>query len=105
MAGDPTRICAVDDLAEGGIKPFEVEGIQFLLARRGDRIYALENCCSHDGAQLSDGDLVDGQIQCARHGGRFDLSTGEATQMPAIAGIGSFRVEMNNGDIYIYLKE
>lgn len=99
------RVCAESELAEGEIKSFDIEGKNFLIARYGDRIYALEDTCSHDGARLSDGDLVDGQIQCSRHGGRFDLNTGEATQMPAVMGIESYKVETRHGDIYVALKK
>ena len=105
MAESPVRVCTEDDIAEGDIRAFEAEGIEFLLARRDGRIFALENCCSHDGAQLSDGDLVNGEIQCARHGGKFDLATGEATQMPAIAGIESYRVEVRGGEVFVHLNE
>jgi 3-phenylpropionate/trans-cinnamate dioxygenase ferredoxin subunit len=101
----PVRVCPAGELVDGEIKSFNIDGETFLLARRGEKIYALEDTCSHDGAELSDGDLVDGQIQCARHGGRFDLKTGEATQMPAIAGIKSYNVEIRDGDIYVSPKK
>jgi len=99
------RLCPVSELGDGEIKSFNVDDENILLARRRDKIYALEDTCSHDGAELSDGDLVDGQIQCARHGGRFDLETGEATQMPAIVGIKSFDVEIRDGDVYVTPKK
>lgn len=99
------RVCPADELADGEIRSFDIEGETFILARRGDKIYALEDTCSHDGAELRDGDLVDGQIQCARHGGRFELETGQATQMPAVVGIESYDVEIINGDVYVSLKK
>jgi 3-phenylpropionate/trans-cinnamate dioxygenase ferredoxin subunit len=99
------RVCAEGEVVEGEIRSFNIEGNNIMIARHRDKIYALENTCSHDGAELSDGDLVDGQIQCSRHGGRFDLKTGEATQMPAITGIESYRVEIKQGDIYVALKK
>ncbi len=99
------RVCAENEVAEGEIRSFNIEGNNIMIARQRDKIYALDDTCSHDGAELSDGDLVDGQIQCSRHGGRFDLKTGEATQMPAIMGIESYRVEIRQGDIYVALKK
>jgi len=104
MTEDFVRVCGESDIAEGEIKAFDIEGKSILLARRGDKIYALEDSCSHDGAELSDGDLVNGQIQCARHGGRFELETGAAAQMPAVVGIESFKVEIKDGEIYVSIK-
>jgi len=97
------KVCSDNEIAEGEIKSFAVNGGNIILARSGGQVYALEDTCSHDGALLSDGDLVDGQIQCCRHGGRFDLKTGDATQMPAIVGIESYDVEIRDGNIYVSL--
>ncbi len=99
------RVCSAGELAEGEIRSFDIEGDNILLARHGDKVFALADTCSHDGAELSDGDLVNGQIQCARHGGRFNLETGEATQMPAVVGIKSYDVEIRDGDIYVARKK
>ena len=97
------KVCPENEIAEGEIKSFAVNGASIILARSGGQVYALEDTCSHDGALLSDGDLVDSEIQCCRHGGRFDLKTGNATQMPAIVGIESYDVEIRDGDIYVAL--
>lgn len=104
MSENQVKVCSEKEIAEGEIKAFGVNGANIILARSGGRVYALEDTCSHDGALLSDGDLVDGEIQCCRHGGRFDLETGRATQMPAIVGIESYAVEIKDGDIYVSLK-
>ena len=101
--GGLTRICNNDELAEGEIKNFKFDDISILLTRKNDKVYALEDVCSHDGAELSDGDLVDNDIQCARHGARFDLGSGQATRMPAIVGIVNFNVVINNGEIFVEL--
>ena len=99
------KVCSEKEIFDGEIKSFNLNGSSIILARSGDQIYALENTCTHDGAELNDGDLVDGQIQCSRHGGRFDLETGEATQMPAVVGIDSYQVEIIDGDVYVSLEK
>ena len=98
-------VCSKNEITEGEIKGFRIEDTKILIAKYDNEFYALEDTCSHDGAELSDGDLVDCQIQCQRHGGRFDLKTGEATQLPAIVGINSYDVKVENGDIYIQLRD
>jgi 3-phenylpropionate/trans-cinnamate dioxygenase ferredoxin subunit len=99
------KVCGENEIADGEIKSFKFGDTTVLIAKYKNEVYALDDVCSHDGAELSDGDLVDCQIQCQRHGARFDLKTGEATQMPAIVGIKSFKVKIESGDIFIELKD
>jgi len=104
MTSDFVRICAEDELAEGEIMPVKFEDKRILLARYDGEVYAIDDICSHDGGELGDGDLVDGQIQCPRHGARFDLKTGAATRMPAIIGIDSYETKIEDGAIFIGRK-
>ena len=99
------KVCPEEKIAEGEIKAYFIKGKSILFARQNGKIYALDDVCSHDGAKLHDGDVVGNEIQCARHGGRFDLATGNATQMPAIFGIKSYDVEVKDGNIYIFLDK
>ena len=94
-------VCSEKEVADGAIVTVRIDGKSILLARHQGEIYALDDVCSHDEGQLGDGDLVDGQIQCPRHGARFDLKTGGATRMPAIVGIGIYKVKVENGEVYV----
>ncbi len=99
-----TRICSDDEIAEGMVKTFKVEDKAIAVARYDGVVYAVDNICTHDGGELGTGDVIKGQIQCPRHGARFDLKTGKATQMPAVIGIGNYRVKIENGDILVALS-
>jgi 3-phenylpropionate/trans-cinnamate dioxygenase ferredoxin subunit len=105
MSENSIKVCSESEIAAGEIRRFDINGSQIILARSGGQVYALQDTCSHDGAELGDGDLVDNQIQCSRHGGRFDLKTGEATQMPAVVGIDSYKVEIQDGDVYVSMEK
>ncbi len=105
MSDDYLKTCSEDEITDGDLKTVSANGVSVLLVRYDGKIYALEDCCTHDGAELSDGDLVEGQVQCSRHGARFDLKTGEATQMPAIVGIETFKVEIRDGDVYVAVNK
>ena len=41
-----------------------------------------DGLCTHAKVHLADGALVDGQIECPKHNGRFDARTGEVTRKP-----------------------
>jgi 3-phenylpropionate/trans-cinnamate dioxygenase ferredoxin subunit len=101
MVGRFIKIGRATDIGEGEIKMFKSGDLNMLLTCHNGEIFALDNVCSHDGAPLGEGILVDGQIECPRHGARFDIKTGSATRMPAIAGINSYEIKIENGDILV----
>ena len=41
-----------------------------------------DGLCTHAEVHLADGAIVDGQIECPKHNGRFDAATGEPTRKP-----------------------
>lgn len=67
-------------------KPTRVEhdGVPILLVRRGTKIFALAETCSHFGAPLSEGTLVGDSIVCPWHMSRFALADGSVINGPAV---------------------
>jgi len=53
------------------------------VARSGGAYFAIEDICTHDGAELTGGAIEGTEIICPRHGARFCLRTGEALSPPA----------------------
>jgi 3-phenylpropionate/trans-cinnamate dioxygenase ferredoxin subunit len=101
MVAEFVRVCKESDISDGSVRAYEVDGRSILLSRVDGRIYAIDNVCSHDGGDLGEGELVDGQIECPRHGARFDVKTGEATRMPAVCRVDSFEVKIDKGEVYV----
>jgi nitrite reductase/ring-hydroxylating ferredoxin subunit len=52
------------------------------VARLGDEFFVMDDICTHGAALLSDGEIIEGEIECPFHAGRFDIRTGEATAFP-----------------------
>jgi 3-phenylpropionate/trans-cinnamate dioxygenase ferredoxin subunit len=63
-------------------------------------LYAVEDTCSHDGGELAGGDMFGFELECPRHGARFDLRTGAVTRPPACEPIASFPVREVDGLIW-----
>lgn len=63
-------------------------------------LYAIEDRCTHDDGELAGGELRGFEIECPRHGARFDLRTGAALCAPAYAPAASFPVRVVDGVIY-----
>jgi nitrite reductase/ring-hydroxylating ferredoxin subunit len=78
------RIAALDDLAPGQVMRVEVEGRALCLAHvRGLGFFAVDDRCTHEDTELSDGELDGVEIECPLHGSRFDVTTGEVRGLPA----------------------
>jgi nitrite reductase/ring-hydroxylating ferredoxin subunit len=95
------KVCAVEQLADGGMRTVESSDVQILVIRDGDNIYALKNECTHEEFPLSEGWVEDGCIFCAFHGAKFDLKSGDALSLPAYEAVQTFPVRVNNGMIEI----
>jgi 3-phenylpropionate/trans-cinnamate dioxygenase ferredoxin subunit len=64
------------------------------------QLYAVEDLCTHDGGELAGGPVDGFEVECPRHGGRFDLRTGEVTCPPAFDPIATFPVKEEDGAIW-----
>lgn len=73
----------LSELADGQMQLSEVDDRLVILFRQGDEVYCTDDVCTHDGGTLSDGDLCGQELECPRHGAKFDLCTGKALTMPA----------------------
>jgi 3-phenylpropionate/trans-cinnamate dioxygenase ferredoxin component len=97
------KVANLSDLADGGRLSLELDGRAVLLFRIGDDVYAVEDVCTHDGQPLTDGAFVNGEIECPRHGARFDVKTGRAMCMPAVEPVRVYPVRISQGDIEVEL--
>ena len=88
---------AAADVVEGTPVRVEVSGQQVVLVRSGGRVHAMSAVCSHWGAPLEDGQLVDHRgrtcLECPWHGSRFRLEDGAVMQGPATSPQLSYDVE------------
>ena len=98
-----TRVATAADVPVDQLKAVQTDRVSVVLANHEGTIYALEDRCSHQDYPLSAGELEDGQVECSFHGARFDVCTGRATQLPAIAPVRTFDVEVRDGLVYIRL--
>ena len=65
----------------------------------GERVAARDNC-THDGGELTGG-LIEGyEVECPRHGARFDVRTGAALCPPAYEPTAKFPVKVEDGWVY-----
>jgi len=92
-------------LAEGQMLVGHAQGEAVLLARTGTKVFAIGAHCTHYGAPLADGLLVDDTVRCPYHHACFSLATGEALRAPARDPVACYRVEQREGKLYVLGKQ
>jgi len=81
------------------------DGVPILLVRRGRRIFAMAETCSHFSGPLSEGKLVGDSIECPYHASRFSLEDGLVINGPAVHPQPCMEVRVRNGEIEIRKKQ
>ena len=97
-------VAKVSDVKPGQMKTFAVNGKRVLIANWEGTFFATQDLCTHDNGTLGDGELIDGEIECPRHGGRFDLKTGAVTALPPMFPIKTFPVQIKGDEILVGIE-
>ena len=95
MQGNTWKFLApLHELREGVPQLLSIGKKVFLAVRRGRKVCACGNTCTHRGAPLSEGILVGNEIVCPWHGARFDIGSGRMSSPPALDDIPSYTVQI-----------
>jgi 3-phenylpropionate/trans-cinnamate dioxygenase ferredoxin subunit len=92
-----------DAIAVGKACVVEAGGLRLALCRTESGVYAIEDRCTHDGGPLDQGELFGDEIECPRHGARFDVRTGRVTRLPAVRPVRSYPAREEDGRIEVEL--
>ena len=76
-------------------------GVPILLVRRGERIFALAETCSHFSGPLAEGHLEGDTIVCPYHYSRFALEDGHVINGPAVHPQPCLQVRVRDGQIEV----
>lgn len=88
-------------LHEGEHVVVDLDGMDVAVFRVDGELYAIEDACTHDGAEIASGCLEGAEIICPRHGARFCIKTGKVLKAPAYEDLSCFPVRVENGVIQV----
>ena len=98
-------VCAEADVPPGTCQHGEAGGEDVLLVNLDGEIYAMSNICTHDYAELSDGELEGAEVVCPLHQARFDVRSGEALSPPAYEALPTFPVRVRDGNVEVEVED
>jgi nitrite reductase/ring-hydroxylating ferredoxin subunit/uncharacterized membrane protein len=76
-------------------------GVPILLVRRGGRLFAMAETCSHFSGPLSEGKLEGDSIVCPLHSSRFALEDGRVLDGPAVHPQPCLEARVRDGQIEV----
>ncbi len=96
-----TPVLNESELEEGKPKKASVNGTSILLLKRGSRIFAVADKCSHMGGPLSEGEIEGDSVRCPWHGSRFCLRDGSVIDGPAVYPQPTLKVMVRDGQVLV----
>ncbi len=113
--GSKIYLAETNDLSEGTMKNFKLNGQDILVALINGNYYATDSYCPHMGGALFHGKLEGTIVTCPRHGSQFDLRNGHVVRWlkgtGLITSIGkvlkpprkltTYPIKLENGKIFI----
>ena len=98
---DWVDVAPADELQPGDFRIVDIDDVEIAVINCDDRFYAIEDVCTHDGGELTGGEIEGCEIECPRHGARFNIKTGEALSAPAYEPIAIFPVRIEGGVVQV----
>jgi len=96
-----TAVLPETNLIEGTLTKAMYKGTPILLVRRGDRLFAMAETCSHFSGPLSEGKLEGNAVVCPYHFSRFALGDGRVIDGPAVHPQPCLEIRVRDGQIEV----
>ena len=97
-----TKVCRVDEIELEDVACAVIEGRDVAVYRDADgSFYASDAYCTHERENLCEGLLMDGIIECPRHGGQFRISDGKAMGPPVTVDVQIFPVKVEDDEVHV----
>ncbi len=96
-----TKVCTVDDLWEGEMEAFSVNGHEVLLVcAEGGAVKAFQGMCPHQDISLAEGKFDGEKIICRAHLWQFAACNGKGIN-PADCALAEYPVKLEGDDILV----
>ena len=99
------EVCAGGDIDREDVRRFDHGERTFAVYRTAeDQYYATDGLCTHRKVHLAGGFVMDHIIECPKHNGRFDYTTGQAQGAPACVDLQTYPVKLEAGVVFLKLS-
>ena len=95
------RAEGIADFADRNILGMKYEGRAIAVYKLEDGFFATSDLCPHQGALLSEGEVVEDYVECPGHFALFEIRTGKASGGLASTNLKTYRTEVAGTDVMI----
>ncbi len=97
-------MCAHAELSENKSQGIELRSKKVLLCKAGGEVFAVENRCTHQDAELEGGRIRGCFISCPLHGVKFDLRNGAPMGQLTRIPLATYDVRVVDGMIEVAVE-
>jgi 3-phenylpropionate/trans-cinnamate dioxygenase ferredoxin component len=92
---------AIADIPPERVGVYRIGDHDVAVCNVSGQFYAIDDLCTHDGGSLDQGQLEGDEIECPRHGARFNVTSGEAIQLPAFEPVETHAVRIEGDALQV----
>lgn len=101
MVAEFYTVATTDELTPGERIVVEIGHLVIAVFNVDGKYYAIRDVCTHDDGPLADGEVIGHEIECPRHGARFDLRDGSVTAPPAVLPVSAYPVRVEGDEVQV----
>ena len=98
-------VADTSELADRPVIGRDCAGRRVAVYRLEDRYFATSDLCTHAQARLSEGEVVEGYIECPLHHALFEIATGKAMGGHAVVDLATFPVRLDGSRLLVELPD
>jgi 3-phenylpropionate/trans-cinnamate dioxygenase ferredoxin subunit len=99
------QACDAEEIDVEDVIRFDYGDRTFAIYRTAkSEYYATDGYCTHERFHLSNGLVMGNVIECPKHNGRFDVTTGEAKRAPVCVNLITYPVKVETGKVFIRIS-
>ncbi|HEU5396858.1 MAG TPA: MocE family 2Fe-2S type ferredoxin [Verrucomicrobiae bacterium] len=104
MSDQWIKACKADDIEPEDVLRFDHGDRTFAIYRTSDdKFYATDGLCTHQAVHLAGGFVMGNIIECPKHNGRFDFTTGQAKGAPVCVNLKTHPVKVEGGEVFLQI--
>ena len=93
---------STSEVQEGKLMHITAGGKEIVVTKLDGNYYAMDNVCTHAGADLHEGELNSNELTCPWHGAKWDIKTGNLVSFPQkLKPLQSHKVLIENNTLYV----
>ena len=95
--------CKAADIEREGVRRFDLDKSRTFAIYRteDDEYYATDGLCTHEKIHLADGFVIGTTIECPKHAGCFNFTTGDTLGAPVTKRLKTYPTKLENGNVLI----